>query len=63
MQPLSPDPDYAAKVADLEMCLGEARRYPKDVVAVFLDPMGFARWPDPAPDWGAAAAPSRGGGG
>ena len=53
VQQFSPDPDYAAKRAELEMALWEARRYPRSVVAVFLDQMGFARWPDPAPDWGA----------
>jgi hypothetical protein len=52
VQQFSPDPDYAAKVADLEMALWEARRYPRSVVAVFLDQMGFTRWPDPAADWG-----------
>ena len=51
VQQFSPDPDYARKVLDLEMALWEARRYPDTVVAVFLDQMGFARWPDPAPDW------------
>jgi hypothetical protein len=55
VQQFSPDPDYAAKVADLEMALWEARRYPGRVVAAFLDQMGFARWPDPARDWAAAA--------
>jgi hypothetical protein len=55
VQQYSPDPEYAAKVAVLEMCLWEARRYPQEVTAVFLDQMGFARWPDPAPDWGAEA--------
>jgi DDE superfamily endonuclease len=55
VQQYSPDPEYAAKVAGLEMCLWEARRYPREVTAVFLDQMGFARWPDPAPDWGAEA--------
>jgi hypothetical protein len=50
----SPDPQYADKVLDLEMALWEARRYPGTVVAVFLDQMGFARWPDPAPDWAGA---------
>src|SRR5262249_42695427 len=53
-QQFSPDPHYAARVLDLEMALGEARRYPDPVVAVFLDQMGFARWPDPAPDWAGA---------
>jgi hypothetical protein len=54
VQQFSPDPAYAAKVRDLEMALWEARRYPDRVVAVFLDQMGFTRWPAPAPDWAAA---------
>jgi DDE superfamily endonuclease len=52
VQQYSPDPEYEAKVANLEMCLWEARRYPRSVVAVFVDQMGFSRWPDPGPDWG-----------
>jgi len=52
VQQFSPDPEYAAKVARLEMCLWEARRYPREVTAVFLDQMGFARRPDPAPGCG-----------
>jgi hypothetical protein len=55
VQQYSPDPEYTAKVAHLEMCLWEARRYSEEVTAVFLDQMGFARWPDPAPGWGAEA--------
>lgn len=51
MQQFSPDPEYARKVLDLEMALWEARRCPGTMVAVFLDQMGFARWPDPAKDW------------
>ena len=51
VQQFSPDPDYADKLIDLEMALWEARRYPRSVAAVFLDEMGFSRWPDPAPDW------------
>jgi transposase len=51
VQQFSPDPDYETKLIDLEMALWEARRYPRSVVAVFLDEMGFSRWPDPAPDW------------
>jgi transposase len=46
VQQFSPDPDYASKLADLEMALWEARRYPRSVVAVFLDQRGFTRWPD-----------------
>ncbi len=51
VQQFSPDPEYASKLADLEMALWEARRYPRSVVAVFLDEMGFSRWSDPGPDW------------
>jgi hypothetical protein len=54
VQQYSPDPEYADKVANLEICLWEAHRYPRSVVAVFLDQMGYSRWPDPAPDWAAA---------
>lgn len=52
VQQFSPDPEYARKLIDLDMALWEARRYPGSVVAVFMDQMGFARWPDPGPDWG-----------
>jgi transposase len=55
VQQFSPDPEYAAKLIDLEMALWEARRYPRSVVAVFLDEAGFTRWPEAAPDWGGAA--------
>jgi DDE superfamily endonuclease len=54
VQQFSPDPQYAEKLIDLEMALWEARRYPRSVVAVFLDEMGFSRWPEPAPDWAGA---------
>jgi transposase len=54
VQQFSPDPEYTSKLADMEMALWEAHRYPRSVVAVFLDEMGFARWPEPAPDWAGA---------
>jgi hypothetical protein len=53
----SPDPDYVAKVARLERCLREAARNPAAVVLVFLDEMGYYRWPAGARDW-MPAAPS-----
>src|SRR5215212_4511146 len=52
VQQFSPDPGYQAKLVDLEMALWEARRYPNEVAAVFIDEMGFARWPEPTLDWG-----------
>ena len=53
VQQFSPDPEYQTKLVDLEMALWEAGRYPRSMVAVFLDEMGFARWPEPTLDWGA----------
>lgn len=51
----SPDPDYGAKVAQLERCLREAARWPQEVVLLFLDEMGYYRWPEGALDWQWAA--------
>jgi hypothetical protein len=53
----SPDPDYTAKVAHLERCLREAVRWPAQVALVFLDEMGYYRWPVATRDW-MPAAPS-----
>src|SRR5262245_51562809 len=55
VQQYSPDPAYAAKEARVHTCLQEAAAAPGEVVAVFLDEMGYYRWPAPAPDWGPAA--------
>src|SRR5215470_6938728 len=41
VQHYSPDPDYAAKEAHLHACLREAAVSPEDVVAVFLDELGY----------------------
>jgi transposase len=54
VQQYSPDPKYAEKLRQIRRCLREARMY-DDVVALFLDEMGYTRWPDPAPDWSDAA--------
>jgi len=51
----SPDPDYCAKVAHLERCLRVAVRDPQEVVLLFLDEMGYYRWPEGAADWMLAA--------
>jgi hypothetical protein len=60
VQQYSPDPAYAAKEARLHACLREAAAAPGEVVAVFLDEMGYYRWPAAAPDWSPAApAPPR----
>lgn len=55
LQRYSPDPDYAAKRDAVEACLQAAGRVPDRVVALFLDEMGYTRWPDPGPVWAAAA--------
>jgi hypothetical protein len=54
-----PDPDYRAKEARLLACLREAAATPDEVVALFLDEMGYTRWPDPAADWGPLAPAPR----
>ena len=54
----SPDPDYSAKVDHLLACLQQARAHPDEVVIVFLDEMGYYRWPTAGRSWG-AAAPAR----
>jgi hypothetical protein len=59
VQQFSPDPDYLAKEAHVLACLREAAAAPDEVVALFLDEMGDARWPDPAPDWGPGAPAPR----
>jgi hypothetical protein len=50
-QQFSPDPEYATKETRLLACLQEAARYPDQVLVLFMDEMGFFRWPDPAPNW------------
>jgi transposase len=51
VQQYSPDPAYLAKEAHLLACLREAAATPDEVVALFLDEVGYTRWPTPAPDW------------
>jgi hypothetical protein len=52
VQQFSPDPDYLSKRLRLMRVLGQARRHPGRIEAIFLDEMGYTRWPDPAPDYG-----------
>lgn len=51
MQHFSPDPKYRTKVAKLKRCLKAVARNPKKTVLLFIDEMGYATWPDPAPTW------------
>jgi transposase len=51
VQHFSPDPKYKTKVANLKRCLKAVARNPQETVLLFIDEMGYATWPDPAPDW------------
>jgi transposase len=51
VQHYSPDPDYVLKRDNLYKGLNDAAAMPDRVVLVFLDEMGYARWPEPACDW------------
>jgi len=51
----SPDPAYATKRDHLLACRRDAATHPDAVVLLFLDEMGFYRWPEPAADGGVAA--------
>ena len=50
-----PDPKYQEKLEHLLTVLAQATHAPSHVMALFVDEMGFFRWPDPAPDWSARA--------
>jgi transposase len=51
----SPDPAYQEKVDRLLEVLREMAADPDGVVVVFLDEMGYRRWPEPAKSFGPAA--------
>ncbi len=55
VQYYSPDPEYAVKEAELLRCLGMTAQVPHARVVLFLDEMGYYRWPQPAPAWGPMA--------
>lgn len=57
VQQFSPDLDYDSKLARLLACLTEAATSDGRVVTLFMDQMGYTRWPEPGPDW-AALTPS-----
>jgi transposase len=51
VQQYSPDPEYTSKRDNLYTLMGEAAAAPGRIELVFLDEMGYARWPEPARDW------------
>jgi transposase len=55
MRQWSPDPEYLPKLAHLLECLQLSAHDPENNAFVFLDEMGFYRWPTPAPDWALSA--------
>ncbi len=54
----SPDPEYVDKETYLLRCLREVAQAPSTQVLVFLDEMGYYRWPEPATTWAASAPAS-----
>ena len=70
VQHYSPDPEYATKYDHLIKCLNDVVAMPDRVALVFLDEMGYARWPEagarlgghgaaPPPGTGSRAASNR----
>ena len=59
VQRYGPAPDYLAKEARLLACLQAAAAAPDEVAALFVDEMGYARWPEPGADWGPVAPAPR----
>src|SRR5262245_40206077 len=55
VQHYRPDPEYVGKRDYLYKCMSDAAREPGEVEWVFLDEMGYSRWPDPAADWAGSA--------
>ena len=54
VQLYSHDPEYGVKVARLCQCLQEVAVAPERMALLFMDEMGYYRWPEPALDWRAA---------
>jgi hypothetical protein len=54
-QQFSPDPDYLVKQATLLDCLRQAASDPNRFVVLFMDEMGFWRWPQGGWEWMPAA--------
>lgn len=53
VQQFSPDPAYALKQEQLLAALAQTARHPETIATVFLDEMGFYRWPAVGEDWDA----------
>lgn len=55
VQLYSPDPEYLSKTAHLCVCMREAALAPHEIVFLFMDEMGYYRWPEATWDWMPAA--------
>jgi hypothetical protein len=51
----SPDPEYQRKYDHLLSCLHHTAQHPETIVLVFLDEMGYYRWPAEGRTWAANA--------
>ncbi len=51
----SPDPEYVDKLEHLLSCLRDAAAHPGEVELVFLDEMGYHRWPAEGGTWSQSA--------
>ena len=51
VQQYSPDPEYAEKVSHLSFCLQQVVRNRDKQELVFLDEMGYSRWPEAGSVW------------
>lgn len=59
VQAYSPDPAYEAKVERLTQVFHEAARTPEEIEVVFIDQMGYGRWPDATAEWTEQAPAAR----
>jgi len=57
VQMYSPDPQYEEKETYLHRCLKQAAQNPRKIVFLFLDEMGYYRWPEPGLSWAEAIYP------
>lgn len=51
VQAYSPDPDYQLKVEQLCAVLRQSFQEPQQQVVLFVDQMGYGRWPEASTDW------------
>ncbi|MFN8441632.1 MAG: IS630 family transposase [Caldilineaceae bacterium] len=55
VQQYSPDPEYRSKVEQMLTCLRQTAQAPARTVFLFMDQMGYYRWPEPGEVWSEGA--------